>query len=148
MKKLLIYFAFVITCAVSVYFGYFYIQGARFDSAVVPYVEKVLPQLSRWDLETTRNLLDEEALSQVNDAALEHMLAYLSRIGTLESFDKPHFRSTSTALTTGAVKRDVVTYRVKARYSTGEAEVTLSMVERGQDYALLHFNFQSRALAP
>lgn len=147
MKKLFLYFLFVIVTVVAIYFGYGQVLSSRYDSDAVPYAERVLPLLSRWDLETTKNLLDEEVLSQVSDEDLEQMLEYLSRIGDLQSFEKPKFRSTSTALTTGAVERDVVTYRVNALYSTGAAEVTLSMIGDAPDYKLLHFNFQSPALA-
>lgn len=147
MKKLLIYCLFVIVSAVSIYFYYGYSQSSHFDPQVVPYVEQVLPLLSRWDLETTKNLLDEEVLNQVSDEDLQKMLNYLSRIGELQSFDKPKFRSTSNALTTGAVERDVVTYQINALYSTGAAEVTLSMLGEAPEYTLLHFNFQSSALA-
>ncbi len=148
MKKLFIYMLVVVCTTVSIYFIYGYVQSARFDSAAVPYVEQVLPQLSEWDLDTTKALLDEEALSRVTDERLEQMLEHLSRIGTLQGFDKPRFKSTSTAMTTGAVEKQVVTYLVKAHYSSGEAEVTLSMIDRNGGYSLLHFNFQSPALAP
>lgn len=148
MKKLCIYMLVVACTAVSIYFIYGYVQSSRFDSLVLPYIDRTLPQLSQWDLDTTKALLDEEALSRVTDERLGQMLEYLSRIGTLQDFEKPRFRSTSTAMTTGAVEKDVVTYRVKANYSSGAADVTLSMIDRDGAYALLHFNFQSQALAP
>lgn len=148
MKKLFIYMLVVVSTAVSIYFIYGYVQSSRFDSLVLPYIDRTLPQLSQWDLDTTKALLDEEALNRVTDERLGQMLEYLSRIGTLQDFEKPRFRSTSTAMTTGAVEKDVVTYRVKANYSSGVADVTLSMIDRDGAYALLHFNFQSQALAP
>lgn len=148
MKKLIIYALFVISTAFGIYFGYGYIQGKRFDPTVVPYVEQAIQQLSRWDVAATRALLDEEALRRVSDDDLAKMMDYLTRIGELQAFDKPSFRSTSKTMTTGAIERDVVTYRVKANYSSGPAEITLSLVERSGTYALLHFNFQSQALAP
>jgi len=148
VKKLIIYALFVVLTAVGIYFGYGYMQGKRFDPTVIPYVEQAIPQLSRWDVAATRALLDEEALRRVSDDDLAKMMDYLTRIGELQSFDKPRFRSTSKAMTTGAIERDVVTYRVKANYSSGPVEITLSLVERSGDYALLHFNFQSQALAP
>lgn len=148
MKKLFLYFLFVIVSVVSIYFGYGYVQSSRFDPDAVPYIEKVLPLLSRWDLQTTKELLDDEVLNQVADKGLEQMLDHLSRIGELQGFERPQFRSTSTALTAGAVEQQVVTYRVDARYSTGPAEVTLSLIGDAPDYKLLHFNFQSSALAP
>jgi hypothetical protein len=148
VKKIIIYLLFVIITAVSIYFGYAYVQSTRFDPTVVHYIEQAVPQLSRWDVATTKALLDEEALKRVSDNDLEKMMEYLTRIGELQGFDKPRFRSTSKTMTTGAIERDVVTYRVKADYSSGPAELTLSLVERDGDYALLHFNFQSQALAP
>ncbi|MBD1401537.1 hypothetical protein [Pelovirga terrestris] len=148
MKKLIIYALFVISTAIGIYFGYGYMQGKRFDPTVIPYVEQAIPQLSRWDVAATRALLDEEALKRVSDDDLAKMMDYLTRIGELQSFDKPSFRSTSKTMTTGAIERDVVTYRVMANYSSGPAEITLSLVDRSGAYTLLHFNFQSQALAP
>jgi len=147
VKKLIIYALFVISTAIAIYFGYGYMQGKRFDPTVVPYVEQVVPQLSRWDVATTKALLDDEALRRVSDDDLKKMMDYLGRIGELQHLEKPRFRSTSKAMTAGAIERDVVTYRVKANYSTGPAEITLSLVERSGEYVLLHFNFQTQALA-
>ena len=148
MKKLIIYAIFVISTAVGIYFGYGYFQSARFDTTVIPYIERAVPQLSRWDVDATKALLDEEALTRVTDHDLEQMMNYLTRMGELQDFARPRFRSTSKTMTTGAIERDVVTYRVKAEYSSGPAEITLSLVDRDGEYALLHFNFQSQALAP
>ncbi len=148
MKKLIIYAIFVISTAIGIYFGYGYFQSARFDATVIPYIEQAIPQLSRWDVDATKALLDEEALRRVTDEDLQQMMAYLSRIGELQEVAKPRFRSTSKAMTIGAIERDVVTYRVKADYSSGPAEITLSLIDRNGGYALLHFNFQSHALAP
>lgn len=148
MKKLIIYAIFVVFCAFGIYFGYAYMQEKRFNPTVVPFVEQAVPQLSQWDVERTKALLDEETLKRVTDHDLEQMMNYLARIGELQDFAKPRFRSTSKAMTTGAVERDVVTYRIKAEYSSGPVEITLSMVERDGEYRLLSFNFQSQALAP
>ena len=148
MKKFIIYAIFVISTAVGIYFGYGYVQSSRFDAVVIPYIEQAIPQLSRWDVDATKALLDEEALNRVTDDDLQHMMVYLKRIGELQSIDKPRFRSTSKTMTLGAIERDVVTYRVKAEYSSGPAEITLSLVDRDGEYHLLHFNFQSQALVP
>jgi len=147
VKKFIIYVLFVILSAVSIYFGYGYIYSARYDPTAIPYIEQAVPQLSRWDVDATKALLDEEALRRVSDDDLATMMDYLTRIGELQSMEKPHFKSTSKAMTTGAVERDVISYQVKADYSSGPAEITLSLVERDGVYSLLHFNFQSQALA-
>jgi hypothetical protein len=147
VKKFIVYVLFIILTAVSIYFGYGYIQSTRFDPTVVPYIEQAVPQLSRWDVDATKALLDEEALRRVSDDDLATMMNYLTRIGELQSMARPRFKSTSKAMTTGAVERDVVSYQVAAEYSSGPAEITLSLVERDGTYALLHFNFQSQALA-
>ncbi len=148
VKKFIVYVLFIVLTAVSIYFGYGYVQSTRFDPAAVPYIEQAVAQLSRWDVDATKALLDEEALKRVSDDDLAAMMDYLGRIGELQNFDKPRFRSTSKTMTTGAIERDVVTYRVKANYSSGPAEITLSLVDRNGSYALMHFNFQSQALAP
>lgn len=148
IKKLLAYMLIVVATAVSVYFIYGYVQSSRYDPTAVPYINQALPQLSRWDLDATKELLDEDALARVTDERLTQMLEYLARIGELEDFERPRFKSTSTAMTTGAIERTVITYSVAARYSSGDAEVTLSLLDRDGAYSLLHFNFSSQALAP
>lgn len=148
VKKFIVYVVSVILTAVSIYFGYGYVQSTRFDSTVIPYIQRAVPQLSRWDVATTKALLDEEALRRVSDDDLGQMMVYLTRIGDLQQIERTHFKSTSKTMTTGAVERDVVSYQVTANYSTGPAEITLSLVERGGEYFILHFNFQSQALAP
>ncbi len=147
MKKFIVYVLFIVLTVVGIYFGYGYVQSTRFDPAAVPYIERAVVQLSRWDIDATKALLDEEALKRVSDDDLETMIDYLARIGELQDFDKPRFKSTSKIMTAGAIEHNVVTYRIKANYSTGPAEITLSLVDRNGSYALLHFNFQSQALA-
>jgi len=141
LKKFIIYAIFVFVTGFSAYFGYGYYQSAQYDGTVIPYIQKVLPELSTWDPEVVKQYMAPEILGTVTDENLE-----LAQIGELQSIDEMKFKKKATGKPGDLVQQPVITYTVKARYSTGAATVTLSLLDKGGIYELYHFNFESAAL--
>jgi len=146
LKKFIIYVICVFVIGFSAYFGYGYYQSSKYDGTVVPYIQRVLPELSKWDPEVVKQYLAPEISKTIQDENLQRIMAALSQIGELQSIDTIKFKKKATGKAGDLVQEPVITYTVHARYSTGEAIVTLSLLDKGGVYEVYHFNFESAAL--
>jgi len=146
LKKFIIYAIFVFVTGFSAYFGYGYYQSAQYDGTVIPYIQKVLPELSTWDPEVVKQYMAPEILGTVTDENLENIMGALAQIGELQSIEKMKFKKKATGRAGDLVQQPVITYTVNAQYSTGEAIVTISLLDKGGAYEVYHFNFESAAL--
>lgn len=147
MKKFIIYVLFVFVCGFTIFFTYRHMQASRYEATAIPYIEKVLPQISTWDPVKVREYLAPEILMSVTTAELNALLASLSRIGELISIEEINFKNITSGENITSGKESLVTYELKAMYSSGEAVVTVSLLDKGGAFDLYHFNFQSQALA-
>lgn len=146
LKKFIMYVIFVFVTGFSAYFGYGYYQSSQYDGTVIPYIQKVLPELSTWDPEVVKQYLAPEVAKTVTAENLQKLMGALAQIGELQSIDEMKFKKKATGKPGDLVQEPVITYTVKARYSTGDATVTLSLLDKGGIYELYHFNFESAAL--
>jgi hypothetical protein len=121
-------------------------QASRYEATAIPYIEKVLPQISTWDPVKVRECMAPEVLVRVTEAELNALLASLSRIGELISIEKITFKNITSGENITSGKQSLVTYLLEANYSSGEALVTVSLLDKGGAFDLYHFNFQSQAL--
>lgn len=146
LKKFIAYVVFVFVVGFSAYFYYGSVQSAEYDGTVVPYIQKVLPEISTWDPDVVKQYLAPEVSKTVSPENLKNILAELSKIGELQSIEKMKFKKKSTGGEGDIAQQPVVTYTVIAQYSTGETTVTISLLDRGGSYEVHHFNFESGAL--
>ncbi len=147
MKKLIAYIIFVFVVGISSYFTYGYMLSSEYADSAIPYMEKVLPQISTWDAEVVKQYMAPEVLQTVTDEHLQALMAALAKIGTLESIGEFSFENKASGDNVQFVDSTVITYEVDAQYSSGPAVVTLRLLVRGDSYEVFRFNFQSQALA-
>jgi len=146
MKKFIVYVIFVFITGFSAYFYYGYYQSSQYDGTVVPYIQEVLPKISTWDPEIVKQYLAPEALRWVPEENLVNILGALADIGEFQSIEEMKFKKKSTGGEHDLVQEPVITYTVKAQYSTGAATVTISLLDKGGTYETYHFNFESKSL--
>ncbi|MDA3903340.1 MAG: hypothetical protein PF441_07840 [Desulfuromusa sp.] len=149
VKKFIIYVIFVFVTGFSAFFIYGSMQSSQYDGTAVPYIMETLPKISTWDPEIVKQLMAPEVLKTVSAENLANILAALADIGELQSIGDATFKNKSTDGTGGNVQlinEPVITYEVEAQYSTGDAKVIISMIDRGGSYEIYHFNFKSKAL--
>ncbi len=137
---------FVFVFGISGFFIYRGIQSSHYEGTAVPYIRQVLPQISTWNPEMMKEYMVPEVLETVSADNLTNLMKGLAKLGELQSIGEPSFQSKSTGGVVDSTQQPVVTYTVKAQYSTGEATVTISLLDKGESYQVYHFNFQSRAL--
>lgn len=147
MKKFIIYVLFVFICGITIFFTYNHMQSSAYEATAIPYIETVLPQISTWDPVKVRDYMAPEVLERVKDTDLEALMLSLSKIGTLKSIDKIKFKNKASGENITRGKQPLVTYLLEAQYSSGQVDVTLTLLDKGDSFDLYHFNFQSEALA-
>ena len=146
VKKFIAYVILVFVVGFSGYFYYESVQSAEYAGTAVPYIQQVLPEISTWDPEIVKQHLAPEILKTVSAENLKNILAELSKIGELQSIGKMKFKKKSTGGEGDMAQQPVITYVVDAQYSTGEATVTISLLDKGGSFEVQHFNFESGAL--
>lgn len=146
LKKFIIYVIFVFVTGFSAFCYYGYYQSSQFDGTIVPYIEEVLPKLSTWDPEIVKQFMAAEVLRTITDENLKNIMGALAQIGELQSIEEVKFKKKATGGAGDLVQQPVVTYTVKAKYSTGDATVIISLLDKGGSYDVFHFNFESEAL--
>ncbi len=142
-KKFIAYVIFVLTVGISAYLYYGAVQSAEYDGTAIPYIQKVLPEISTWDPEIVKQYLAPDVLKTVSAEDLKNILAELSKIGELQSIGEMDFKKKSTS---EVGQQLVITYIGDAQYSSGETTVTISLLEKGDSYEVQHFNFESAVL--
>ena len=146
LKKFVIYAIFVFITGFSAFFYYGYYQSSKYDGTVVPYIQEMLPKLSTWDPVVVKQFMAPEVLKTVPDENLKNIMGALAQIGELQSIGEMKFKKRATGGAGDLVQQPVITYTVKAQYSTGEAIVTISLLDKGSSYDVYHFNFETEAL--
>ncbi|MDX2480774.1 MAG: hypothetical protein QNK24_10620 [Desulfuromusa sp.] len=146
LKKFIIYVILVFVIGFSAFFIYGSMQSSQYDGTAVPYIRETLPKISTWDPEIVKQLMAPEALETVSAENLTNILAALAAIGELQNIGEATFKNKSTGGNAQSAKDPVITYEVEAQYSTGDAVITMSLVDRGESYEIYHFNFKSKAL--
>ena len=148
-KKLLTLFLFLAIVAASVIGGFHYHSAkkeAEFKSTAVPFVKQVIPQLSQWDPELSFSLMAPEALRKVQKDYFVKVVEAMSKLGTLEELQEPVFAEVYSGSTLKGQEQTIVSYEVDARYSSGPAEITISLINRGDSFAVNSFDVRSEAL--
>jgi hypothetical protein len=145
-KKFIIYVILVFVVGFSAFFIYRSMQSSQYDGTAIPYIRETLPKLSTWDPEIVKPLLAAEVLETVSAENLANILAALAEMGELKSIGEATFKNKSTGNNALSATGPVITYEVEAQYSTGDAVITISLIDRGGAYEVSHFNFKSKAL--
>jgi len=148
VKKFIVYVVFVLVTGFSAYFIYGAVLSSRYDETAGSYIQEVLPEISKWDPVIVKQYMAPEVIRTVTTEDLAVLMGTLAKIGSLQSIGKLHFKGKSEVDDAQFVRHPLITYEVAAQYSTGDAKVTISMLDRDGSYELYHFNFESKALAP
>ena len=155
LKKILIILGAVFTVVILCYAGVrFYIsyQASKYDTAVVPLLQQVIPEISTWQEDAIRRNMSEEALQRVAPRDFSATVEKFSRLGALKSFETPIFKEVSEVrspdvLPGSGPARTTVNYISEAVYENGDATITLMLAEQDGEFEVQYFTIQSLRLA-
>ena len=117
---------------------YFYQKSATYDPIAIPFIKEVMPKLSTWDLATHRLYSTNESNEILNDRDLARSLKWLSKLGALESIEKPKL--------TGVMNGNFITYYFIAHYKNGDAGITIQLEDDNDKFLINQFHVESKAL--
>jgi hypothetical protein len=150
LKKLFIMLACWFATIVAVVAGsylYSHFQAAEYDDRALPYIRKVVPEISQWNPEITRSLMAAEALATVSEEQLGRIMGLFSRMGGLRGMETPEFQKVLSQEDSGSGMQTVIAYELAATYENGDALISINLLERDGSFEVYRFNLSSEALA-
>lgn len=150
MKKFFILLACWFGAIVSVVLGsyiYSHFQAGNYDDRALPYISRVVPEISKWDPGITRSLMAAEVLENVSEEQLAQVMELFSRMGRLQSMETPEFEKVLSEEKTENGMRAIVAYEANAQYENGEALININLLEQDGAFKVYRFNLSSAALA-
>ncbi len=118
-------------------------EQSEYESTAVPYIEKLIPKIATWDPNVVWDHYDQEVKSSISKEDNEKVVRFMSKLGELESTDTPEFQMVSTSASTSSGARKLVTYKIAARFESGDASIELTLVDRDGEFSVYHFKINS-----
>ena len=136
-------------CIVGFYlalFAYGYIKSTGYDETAIPYIKKVIPEISSWDIDVLKKYSSAEALNNVSDRDLIKLMRFFSKLGEFRSMDEPQFVNVTTNTDISNGNQTIATFAIVGYYDNGEANITLSLLEVEGGFQIYHLKITSPAL--
>jgi hypothetical protein len=150
LKKILIILAAVMTAVTFVLSSitiYTWYQSSKYEKTAIPYVKMAVPEISEWNPDKIIDLMPLESLKKTPKEDIIKIVSYLSRLGTLLKMEEPEFSKVFSGATVAGVQNTLVSYTVDAEYESGEAVITINLLDLGDSFKVYNFHFNSLALA-
>ncbi len=149
-KKLLIMFCSLTALALFIIGSFHFYSAqkeAQYATTAIPYIEQVIPELSKWEPEISRQYLSAEFLQKTSADDFARIIKAMSKVGELQGMEVPEFEEIYSGDTPAGEKQTVISYQIKARYTSGDAIIIMSLLDRDGAFEVYRFNVQSEALA-
>ena len=121
-------------------------QGTEFDKTAIPYINEVIPEISKWNPETARALMAPEISATIPEEKFTRAMRFFSKLGALQSIGEPEFEQAHVDQEIDIGKRTVLEYKINAKYENADAIISLKLLEKGASYEIYRFNFSSEHL--
>jgi hypothetical protein len=139
--------ALVVIAMICIFVGWIYLNKTQYEKTAVPYIQKVIPEMSKWDPSIAKQYFSPEVLKNQNDETLNKLMKFLSKMGKLKSFEHPEFVSVTTSATTSSGKMKFIAYTVICHYENGDATLSISLKQVDQGFEIYSYHLNSMALA-
>lgn len=150
VKKVLIVLGVIFLVLVLIISGigvFTWYKSSKYENTAVPYIKAAIPELSKWDIEITKEYMAPEVKKEISDEDLNKVIKYLSKLGSLVSIEKPSFTNIYAGATLDSGKKTFVTYTINALYENGNAVITITLLDLGGSFNVYKLNINSMALA-
>jgi hypothetical protein len=150
MKKFFILMALWFVTIMAVFAGsviYDRYKTSEYDVIAEPYIERIIPEISKWDPVATKQLMAAEISSDIPDENFAQVMTLFSRLGAFQSMGKARFKELSEDQETDMGKQTLVEYNVETKYENGDAVVNLKLLLRNGTFEIYRFNFSSKILS-
>jgi hypothetical protein len=121
-------------------------QPSDYDVLAVPYIKTIVPEFSQWDSEKARALMVPEVSSTISEEKFSQIMTLFSRLGALQSMAEPKFEKVYTNQPTNFGSQIIIEYEVDAKYTNGDALISVKLLEREGSLQIYNFNISSELL--
>jgi DNA/RNA endonuclease YhcR with UshA esterase domain len=121
-------------------------QSGDYDELAIPYLKRIIPELSQWDPIATRALMVREVSASIPDEKFNRGMDLFSKLGTLQSLNEPKFEHVYRDQGTIIGKQTIVEYITEAKYANGDATINMKLLDRDGHFEIYHFNISSQTL--
>ncbi len=126
--------------------AYTYMKSSEYSKTAIPYINEKIPELSTWESSVAKKYLAPEILAKTQDADLERLMRWFSKLGSLKSIEEPQFINVSSITTISSGQQTIVTYTILAHYEKGDATITMRLLEVEGGFQIYQFHLNSNAL--
>lgn len=123
-------------------------KTSPYDSQAIPYVQKVVPIISSWDVEQIRPLMTPASLAEISEARFRETVKVFAKVGELKKLESPRFSQLNSEAGVDNANQTIVEYKVDAEYVNGEAEMTINLLHKDGIFSVYHFTLGSKVLMP
>ena len=123
-------------------------QGSKYDKLIIPYIENVIPVISRWDPIETKALMSPEIAETIPDDKYVRAMEFFSSLEALVKMEQPQFTKAYVDQETDIGIQTILEYNVDAHYEHGDATINLKILENNGAFEIYRFNFSSEVLLP
>lgn len=149
LKKFFILMAIWFVTIMSVFAGsvlYDRYKSSEYDAIAGPYIQEIIPQISKWDPATTKALMAPEVSATIPEENFSQAMSWFSRLGALQSMEAPRFDQVHQDLETDIGIQTIVVYNIDAKYENGDAVIHLKLLDKGDSLEIYRFDFSSELL--
>ncbi len=121
-------------------------KTSEYDERAKPYINRVIPELSKWEPATTKALMAEEVAATISEEKFAQAMVLFSRLGSLQKLNEPKFIEVHTGKQGEIGTQTIIEYDIDAEYTKGDATINLKLLLRDGLFEIYNFNFSSEAL--
>jgi len=121
-------------------------QSSDYDEVAVPYLKRIIPQISQWDPAATRALMVSEVSAAIPEEQFNQGIALFSKLGKLQSISEPEFEKVYRDQGTIIGKQTIVEYNTEAKYANGDATINMKLLDTEGHFEIYRINFSSKVL--
>ena len=122
-------------------------QGEAYTETAVPYIKRVIPEVSKWNPAITRKLMAPEVLETIPEDRFVRAMTWFSDLGALQSMEEPVFKKVYAEEEIDIGIQTIIEYDIDAKYENGDALISIKLLDRGGSFDIYRFNLSSSTLA-
>ena len=113
-----------------------------------PFIIESMPTIATWDTEQYKELFIPEAIEEFKSVEGQNILAYLSKLGEMQSFEPPEFVKKDFTMKSDEEGETLLTFNVRTTFEHGDATIIFQIREDKKSYLISGIYFDSVTLPP
>lgn len=139
--RLVVIIILIVLAALYVYTGK---QESYYQSTAPNQISYMLQDIDSWEAKELNQHLSAEAKAVVSPSQLANVLTLYRPLGRFQHIEELHFSRLASALS--LFGKTYISYSGYVQYSSGRAELTITLVPEGNRLAISNINMSSPAI--